>query len=117
MLIPPVLLLLTSLQAAAAAPRTNETIREPVGICVRWSTDPEHVSDAVVVTSSGDTAVDRRVREHAKIAKLRRPSSPGYTGQWVGMLVATSPDRPRGAAPTCTQLNGSAPRGSSTTAQ
>jgi hypothetical protein len=102
----PALALLASLQVATPAPQPANGAPGPVGLCVRWGADPEHVSDAVVVTSSGNPAIDERVRSNTKSVRLLRPSAPGYKGQWKGMLVATSPVRPKIPAPSCAQLNG-----------
>lgn len=104
MLITPALALLALAQASPTAVQSARVVAGPVGICVRWNTDPEHVADAVVVISSGDATVDRRVRENTRSVKLRRPTSSSYKGQWVGMLVATSPVRPKAEVPNCSHL-------------
>lgn len=100
----PVLALLALSQVSTATLRSSRVATSPVGICVRWEANPERVAEAVVVTSSGDVAVDQKVRDSTKNVKLRRPASTSYKGQWIGMVVATSPDRPKVSVPSCAHL-------------
>ena len=102
-------LLIGSMQLPEA-PRPNHGSTKPTGICVRWESDPEHVADAIVVASSGDPVLDGKLRENTKTMPMRRPRTNNYKGQWIGIIVSTSPDLPKIVPPNCAHLGRSEPK-------
>jgi hypothetical protein len=105
MMILPALALFTSLQSPSAATQPVDRPTAPIGVCVRWAANPDRVADAIIVTSSGSAALDRKVRDQTLSMTMRRPTSAKYQGQWVGIIVATSPTPPKVAVPSCAHLS------------
>lgn len=97
-----------ALLALLAAPVQSAAPPRPpagdAGLCVRWGDDPDHVADAVVVAGSGDPALDRKLPGNIKKARMRRPASAAYKGQWVGIAMSTTPGRSLMAVPKCGHL-------------
>ena len=71
-------------QAAEAATAT----RGVAGVCIRWDRRRRsRVAEAVIVKSSGNDALDRRIRE--AIPNMDWPVGvDDYRGQWIGIWMA-----------------------------
>lgn len=95
------LLLATTLTASPAAeaavqsaPEAATATRGVAGVCIRWSRpNSTRVGEAVIVQSSGNRALDTRIR--TSIPQMDWPVGvDAYRGQWVGIWMAV------GGAPT-----------------
>lgn len=88
----------------AQEPAATATRGAP-GICIRWArANSTRVSEAVVVQSSGNRALDRRVSE--SIPRMDWPVGvDNYRGQWVGIWMAVGgAPTPEGPLPDCSSL-------------
>jgi hypothetical protein len=84
-------------------PPDVDTVNGAVGVCVRWSgEDRSHVSDVVIVESSGDAKIDAEAP--AMIRSIPWPVPEGYRGEWMGLSLSFSGAPPRGAEPDCVTL-------------
>jgi hypothetical protein len=97
----------------AAGPATPVSTQQPAatatrgatGVCIRWARpNSVRVAEAVVVQSSGNTALDRRVTD--AIPNMDWPVGVDeYRGQWIGIWMAVGgADTPEGPLPDCTAL-------------
>ncbi len=89
---------------AADAPSQSGAALSPAGVCVRWGDDKEHVSQAVVVESTGNAQVDEMIATSVKTMKWPAPSE-GYNGQWVGVSLAVGGAEPISTLPNCALLD------------
>ena len=86
------------------APQATATRGAP-GVCVRWaSARSARVAEAVVVRSSGNAALDRRVTDASP--DMDWPVGvDDYRGQWVGLWMAVGgAATPDGPLPDCSAL-------------
>jgi hypothetical protein len=81
------------------------------GVCVRWGEDKEHVSQAVVVESTGNTQVDEMIATSVKSMKWPAPGE-GYKGEWVGISLAVGGAEPISTLPNCALLDAQTVAGS-----
>jgi uncharacterized NAD(P)/FAD-binding protein YdhS len=65
------------------------------GLCIRWD-GPEHISDAIVVVSSGNPALDEAVPSLIRARRWQRPDP--YNHGWVG-IAFTAQSKPLDMAP------------------
>jgi hypothetical protein len=97
----------------AAGPAAPVSAQEPAatatrgaaGVCIRWGRpNSRRVTEAVVVRSSGNTALDRSVAE--AIPNMDWPVGvDGYRGQWIGIWMAVgNAATPDGPLPDCSAL-------------
>lgn len=87
------------------APQAATATRGAPGVCVRWARARSvRVTEAVVVRSSGNAALDRRVTE--SIPQMDWPVGvDDYRGQWVGLWMAVGgAATPDGPLPDCSAL-------------
>lgn len=91
---------------ASAAPALN-----PAGVCVRWGDDKEHVSQAVVVESTGNVQVDEMIATSVKAMKWPAPGE-GYRGEWIGVSLAVGGASPINTLPNCALLDAQTVAGS-----
>jgi len=84
-------------------PPDVDTVNGAVGVCVRWSgEDRSHVSDVVIVESSGDAKIDAEAP--GMIRSIPWPVPEGYRGEWMGLSLSFTGAAPRGAEPDCETL-------------
>lgn len=92
--------------AVQDAPHATAT-RGVAGVCVRWDrTRPSRAAEAVVVRSTGNARLDRRMQE--TIPQWDWPTAvDDYRGQWVGIWLAVGGAEPVGGdtpLPDCSSL-------------
>ena len=84
-------------------PPDVDTVNGAVGVCVRWSgADRGHVSDVVIVESSGDAKIDAEAP--GMIRSIPWPVPEGYRGEWMGLSLSFSGAPPRATEPDCETL-------------
>jgi hypothetical protein len=84
-------------------PPDVDLVHGAVGVCVRWGeADGSHVSDVVIVESSGDAKIDAEAP--AMIRSIPWPTPMGYQGEWMGLSVSFTGAPPRAAEPDCETL-------------
>jgi hypothetical protein len=83
-------------------PPDVDTVNGAIGVCVRWSgVERSHVSDVVIVESSGDAKVDAEAP--GMIRSIPWPIPEGYRGEWMGLGLSFTGAPPR-AEPDCETL-------------
>lgn len=92
---------------AAAAPSLGGT----AGVCVRWGDDPHHVSQAVVVQSSGDPQLDEMIASSVRTMNWPAPGE-GYKGEWIGVSLSVGGAAPISSLPNCALLDAQTVTGS-----
>lgn len=105
-----------SLTLLAAAVAAGASAREPtkpaeasvsgiVGVCIRWTENPNHVSDVFVIEPSGNAELDTALPATVKRMVWPKPDPP-YDGAWVGIRLAVgeNPVPPTGALPDCSKV-------------
>jgi hypothetical protein len=84
-------------------PPDVDTVNGAIGVCVRWSgADRSHVSDVVIVESSGDAKIDAEAP--AMIRSIPWPIPEGYRGEWEGLSLSFTAAPPRATEPDCETL-------------
>lgn len=92
---------------AAAATSLGGT----AGVCVRWGDDREHVAQAVVVESTGNTQLDEMIASSVKTMSWPAPDE-GYVGQWIGVSLSVGGAAPISSLPNCALLDAQVVTGS-----
>jgi len=80
-------------------PEHPEDLPGAVDVCVRWGADPAHVSDVILVASSGDKDLDAKIPD--MIRSIPYPKPDGDTGEWFGLSLSFSAAPPHAALPDC----------------
>ena len=83
------LLATASAPAPTAAPQDSMISRRGVaGLCIRWDRSrPGRVAEAVIVRSTGSSALDRRISD--AVPRMDWPIGvDDYRGQWLGIWMA-----------------------------
>jgi hypothetical protein len=80
-------------------PTPEEQLIGAVDVCVRWGADPAHLSDVVMVNSSGDKALDARIP--GMILDIPYPRPQDDAGQWFGLSLSFGAAQPHGTLPDC----------------
>jgi hypothetical protein len=84
-------------------PPDVDTVNGAVGVCVRWrGEDRGHVSDVVIVESSGDAKIDAEAP--GMIRSIPWPVPEGYRGEWMGLSLSFTGAAPHAAEPDCETL-------------
>ena len=89
---------------SASLPTDNSDLRGTAGICVRWTSDPRHVADAIVVKSSGNLTLDQALPETIRNMEWPAPASPAYKGEWVGIVMSVAGGEVDQPLPNCDGL-------------
>lgn len=88
-------ILFAGLLATAPAPAPTPALQDSMngrrgvaGICIRWDRSrPSHVAEAIIVRSTGNSALDRRISN--AIPDMDWPVGvDDYRGQWLGIWMA-----------------------------
>jgi hypothetical protein len=90
--------------AADAASPAKLQFKGAVGVCIRWTDDPEHVTEAIVVWPSGNAELDAAAPATVRGMTWPRPSGPGYRGEWIGVVLQVGGAPPREGLPKCDAL-------------
>ena len=89
-------------------PEHPEAFPGAVDVCVRWGADPAHVSDVILVASSGDKDLDAKIPD--MIRSIPYPKPDGDAGEWFGLSLSFSAAPPHAALPDCDAVVGAAKR-------
>jgi hypothetical protein len=98
---------------AADAPvvASTEAVGGTAGVCVRWGEDRDHVAQAVVVQSTGNTQLDEVIATSVKTMNWPAPAE-GYAGQWIGVSLSVGGAAPISSLPNCALLDAQVVTGS-----
>jgi hypothetical protein len=102
-------LLLAAGTPAPAAADDDADLRGTAGVCIRWGADPHRVEEAVVVVSSGNPTLDAALPPTILNMPWERPASPGYRGEWIGIVMAVAGAPANIPLPKCDTLPQPAP--------
>ncbi len=80
-------------------PTPEEQLIGAVDVCVRWGADPAHLSDVVMVNSSGDKDLDAKIPDMIRDIPYPRPD--GDAGQWFGLSLSFGAAEPHKTLPDC----------------
>ncbi len=80
-------------------PTPEEQLIGAVDVCVRWGSDPAHLSDVVTTNSSGDKDLDARIPGMIREIPFPRPESD--SGEWFGLSLSFGAAEPHKTLPDC----------------
>jgi hypothetical protein len=92
------------------APLPESDVRGTAGICIRWGEDSNHVAEAVVVSSTGNPALDAALPATVRRMTWKRPARD--IGAWMGIYMAVGGYPTPVGFPECSHLPTPAKRSS-----